>query len=151
MDRKLFEILIFLVSCQNTEHFKLLGCLCHSVLHHHHEPPDWPGCQWHQDPDWERQQKIRHLTNSAGQWYDGPEVYSHLQILCPCIFKRTVWGVHSSRTGYCLFSTHLLFSGFWVRRKTLGSWHFLSMIQKIESWKNGSMIIVSGKSSLFKN
>ena len=133
-------------TCRNYPFF--LCCLHHSVLHHPHEPSHWFGCKWHQDPDGERQQRIYHQTNYAGQWYDGPEVNDYLQILCPWIHKTTIWGVTSLRRGMNLFNG-TSFSGFWVNMKTSGSWHSVSMIQRTEIWKNGFMIIVSGKAFYF--
>ena len=36
-----------------------------------------------------------------------------------------------------------------MNRKTLGLWHFISVIQKAKIWKNAFMIIVSGKAFYF--
>ena len=64
------------------------------VLHCDHEPPDWPGSQWHQGSDGDCQEGVNNLSDQHDQRDDGPPLHLHIQALCAKVDKKYLWRVN---------------------------------------------------------
>ena len=71
----------------------LCGRRC-SFFHRDHEPPDWPGSQWHQSSDGDCQEGINNLPDQHDQRDDGPPHHLHIQALCAKVDKKLLWRVN---------------------------------------------------------